>query len=127
MADQLDKFLSHLPRRIEPAHGEAAAPSRSSGGGEADAGQRALGAFLREKSATESQSKKFLATAVWLHAKGRGRLKTGDVTNALRENNQSRLGNASQCLAGNITQGYCERDGDQFFVTDDGVASLNAS
>ena len=89
-----------------------------------DIGKKALGTFLRERNATEVNNKKFLAVAVWLEAKGSNRMKTGDVTTALRENNQNRLGNASQCLADNVKQGFCERDGDKFFVTQEGKDSI---
>lgn len=80
--------------------------------------------FLKSKSAIKNQLQKFLATAIWLHAKGNNRLSTGEVTKALKDSNQARLGNASDCLAQNVTKGYIERDGKQFFVTDEGKASL---
>jgi len=83
-----------------------------------------LGTFLRDKKVGDNQTKKFLATAVWLESKGQSRLKTGDVTKALSANNQSKLGNASQCLAVNVKQGYCERDKSQFYVTPQGKDSL---
>jgi hypothetical protein len=82
-----------------------------------------LATFLREKSVGDNQTKKFLATAVWLEAKGQTRLQTGNVTKALSDN-QSRLGNPSQCLADNVKQGYCECDKKQFFVTTEGKDSL---
>ncbi len=83
-----------------------------------------LGTFLREKKVGDNQTKQFLATAVWLESKGQNRLKTGEVTKALSDNNQSKLGNPSQCLADNVKQGYCERDKKQFYVTPQGKASL---
>ena len=83
-----------------------------------------LGTFLRERKVGENQTKQFLATAVWLESKGQNRMKTGDITKALSDNNQSKLGNPSQCLADNVKQGYCERDKKQFYVTPQGKASL---
>jgi hypothetical protein len=71
-----------------------------------------LGTFLREKKVGDNQTKKFLATAVWLESK------------ALTDNSQSRLGNPSQCLADNVKQGYCDRDKKQFYVTPQGKESL---
>jgi hypothetical protein len=85
-----------------------------------------LGTFLKEKKVGDNQTKKFLATAVWLESRGQSRLKTGDVTKALSDNNQSKLGNPSQCLADNVKQGYCERDKKQFYVTPQGKESLEA-
>ena len=86
--------------------------------------QQPLASFLKTKDATTNQTKKFLATAVWLEAKGKNRLTTGDVTKALKDNSQKRLGNASDCLSQNISKGYCERDGKEFFITDEGRSSL---
>ena len=86
--------------------------------------KKTLPAFLQEKNATTKQVKKFLATAVWLEAKGQSRLTTSDVTKALNDANQKRLGNPTDCLNQNVTKGYCEKDGKQFFVTDDGKSSL---
>jgi len=49
---------------------------------------------------------------------------TRDIVRALKDSSQSRLGNASRELANNISSGFIARDGDQFFVTDPGKASL---
>src|SRR4029077_12207894 len=70
-----------------------------------------LASFLRDKGAATSQVRKFLASAVWLHAKGKTRLPTADVTSALKESNQSRLGNPADCLNKNVAKGHCEKDG----------------
>ena len=83
-----------------------------------------LPSFLKEKNATRAQTKKFLATAIWLQSKGKERMLTSDITQALKDSNQSRLANASRELAMNITSGFVERDGKQFFVTDQGKTSL---
>lgn len=83
-----------------------------------------LAAFLKDAQVGKSATKRFLATAEWLHRKGNGELQTRDVTKALRENHQPRLGNASQCLINNVNGGYCEKHGRNFYVTDDGRASL---
>jgi hypothetical protein len=124
VAEQYDKFLAHLDAKqaIEPKQ-------KTDVGAQADQDQSkvALGSFLKKLGATENQSKKLLATAVWLHGKGSRRLKTGEITQALRDNNQARLGNASQCLANNVSQGFIEREGDTFFVTDEGRDSMSKS
>ena len=80
--------------------------------------------FLDQKKAKDNQVRRFLATAEWLHLKGKKDLQTSDVTKALRENRQGRLSNASDSLNKNITKGLCEKDGSDFFVTDDGRKDL---
>ncbi len=83
-----------------------------------------LPSFLSEKNATTNQVRKFLCTAVWLMAKGKDRLQTTEITKALRESHQSRLGNPADCLQKNIAKGYCEKNGKEFFVTEEGRKSL---
>lgn len=123
---QLDKILGKAEELIE-----LAPPSQGSGAGEGGAGQqpmgsdseiakKPLGSYLKEKGATSDQTKKFLVTSIWLEAKGQSRLKPGDVSKALKDNNQTRLGNTSQCLANCVKKGHCERDGNQFYVTQEG-------
>ncbi len=128
VAAQLATVLSKAPELLKLA---AATPVGSGSGGthppmgaDLDIAKKPLATFLQQKSATTDQTKKFLATAVWLESKGATRNKTGDVTKALADNNQKRLGNASQCLAANISKGYCEKDGQSFYVTEEGKKSL---
>ena len=84
-----------------------------------------LAAFLKAKNATSNQVRKFLSTAVWLHDRDhKDRLTTGDVTKALSDNQQSRLGNASDCLNQNVGKGFCEKDGKGFYVTEEGRAEI---
>ena len=85
---------------------------------------QALGTFLKNKNATSNQTLKFLVTSIWLEAKGKNRLKTSDVTDALKKANQSKLGNASECLNKNLSKGFCEKDGNDFYITDEGRSSL---
>src|ERR1041384_2419518 len=84
------------------------------------AGSQTLASFLRDKNASTNQVKKFLATAIWLHSKGKKRLGTADVTRALKDSNQTRLGNPADCLNKNVAKGHCEKDGKDFFVTTEG-------
>lgn len=86
----------------------------------------ALPIFLSQKNATKSQNQKFLATAVWLHSRGKNRLTVSDVTSALSQNNQGRLGNPSDVLSQNVGKGFCEKDGKEFFVTPEGKAALSS-
>lgn len=70
------------------------------------------------------QVKKFLATAAWLTHRGQRMLSTGMISRALKDNQQRRLGNPSDCLGKNIAQGFCEKDGSNFFVTTEGWKNL---
>jgi hypothetical protein len=132
LSKQLDKILAQAEKLIQlaPAPSDNADVSAHSDTGHRPMGKdssiakKTLPAFLQEKNATRNQVKKFLATAVWLEAKGQNRLQTTDVAKALKDANQTRLGNPADCLNKNVTKGYCEKDGKQFFVTDDGKNSL---
>lgn len=133
VATQLDKILEKVPAlvRVVPRsqsndseiqqqkHKEA---SISSSEGVAT---KTLATFLKEKSATSNQIRKFLATALWIEAKGKKRITTIDVTKALKDNNQSKLTNASEALNQNVSKGYCEKDGKEFYVTEEGKTSLH--
>jgi len=125
---QLDKILSKAEELIQlapPPPAPAGPPSDHKPPMVEDnviAG-KALGSFLSEKGATSNQNKKFLSTAIWLEAKGKKRIKIKDVTSALKSNNQSRIGNPSRSLGYNVKKGYCEKDGQEFYVTDEGKQS----
>lgn len=129
VAEQLDKILDKAdclmkfapPVNDQPPNHEA---QESSSESEADNTGKPLGAFLREKNAVTNQVQKFLVTAIWLHQKGHKRLRTNDVTTALRDNSQTKIGNPSRALASNITKGHCEKAGNKFFVTDEGKRSI---
>ena len=118
---KLPKLITDVTTLAEQVPAESAGDD--SNGNTESGTSSTLASFLREKKA-DSQPKRFLATAQWLHQKGSERIKTGDVTQALRENSQRRLSNASECLNRNISKGLCERDGKEFFVTDEGRNSL---
>jgi NADH pyrophosphatase NudC (nudix superfamily) len=83
-------------------------------------GNQTLATFLKSKTALSTQNDKFLATAIWLDAKGKDRLKTSDVSSVLKDAKQVKLGNAADCLNQNLSKGFCERDGKTFFVTEEG-------
>ena len=128
VAKQLDKILAQAEKLVNLAPEEHDEESRDSGkkpmGKDNSIAAKTLPAFLHEKGANSNQVKKFLVTAVWLEAKGQNRLQTRDITKALKDAHQSRIGNATECLNQNVSKGYCEKDGKQFFVTDDGKRSL---
>jgi hypothetical protein len=84
-----------------------------------------LSVFLREKNASTNQVKKFLATSAFLQLNGKNRLTTSDITKALKEANQTKIGNPSEYLNQNVKKGYCEKDGSKnFFVTSHGFEEL---
>lgn len=128
VAKQLDKIPAQAEKLIQLAppagHDEQGDNRHKPLGKDPSIGTKTLASFLKEKNATRKQVTKFLATAVWVHAKGQNRLETKDVTEALSNANQTRLGNPADCLNQNVTKGHCEKDGKQFFVTDDGKNSL---
>ena len=127
VAEQLDKILTKAEGLIvvappteqapvEPQHKPMAKDPAIAG--------KTLPSFLGEKTASKNQVKKFLATAIWLEAKGKKRLATKEVAQALKASNQARLSNPANCLNRNVSKGYCEKDGQEFFVTQEGKKSL---
>lgn len=83
-----------------------------------------LALHLKKLNAESVQTRKFLATADWLRRKGQTKLKTADVNAALKNAQQKRLGNASECLNSNVAKGFVEKDGSYFFVTSEGLKEL---
>lgn len=131
VAAQLDKILEKAPELIKLAPKRQIAEMAPSDSHptiqmqqDDSIAQQTLPGFLQEKGAMKPQVRKFLATAIWLMAKGKDRLTTSDVTQAVRESKQRRLSNASDCLNKNVAKGYCEKDGKEFFVTQEGKGSL---
>jgi hypothetical protein len=82
-----------------------------------------LASYIRSKAAEGSQALRFLVTADWLRRRGRP-LSAAAVAKALVENQQSRLANAADCLNKNVAKGWCEKNGDGFFVTPEGLKEL---
>lgn len=127
---QLDKILEKAPQLINiiptppPAGVGTSVGSHTPIGLDPSIAQQPLATFLRAKNATTNQVKKFLATAIWLESKGKNRLNTNDITQALKDSNQARLSNASDSLNKNINKGFCDKDGKEFFVTAEGKNSL---
>lgn len=128
LAKQLDRILAQAEKLIqlvpEKADETDGSPEKKPMGKDQAIAKKTLPSYLQEKGATRNQVKKFLVTAVWLEAKGSNRMTTADVTKALKTTNQTRLGNPADCLNKNVTKGFCEKEGQHFFVTGEGKDSL---
>ena len=106
VAKQLDKILAkaeELVAIVPPAAQPPTDPHHQQMQGDASIASKTLPAFLTDQGASKSQVKKFLATAIWLQGKGNRRVTTSQVTKALKDSNQSRLGNAADCLNKNVS------------------------
>jgi hypothetical protein len=124
LSGELEKLLAKLPELVEISQPEDE-PSNPPGPKPKNGKLGTLAAFLKDNNATDNQVKKFLATAVWLHATtGKDRVTTGEVRKALQTANQSKLTNPANCLNQNVTKGDAEKDGGGFFVTEPGRKSL---
>jgi len=80
--------------------------------------------FLKEKKADKNQVKKFLATAVFLHAQGDEKFSTPQISKTLKSAGLEKLVNASDCLNKNEKKGFCIKDDKEFILTDLGVHSI---
>jgi hypothetical protein len=128
VSEQLDKFMENAAKlaavtAVEDEDGSGGSATSTNGKKTSGIAAKPLATFLKERGATTNQTKKFLATAIWLETKGQKRLSTSDVSKALRDSNQTKLNNPSECLNQNVKKGFCEKDGKQFFVTEDGKTS----
>ncbi|GAB5604370.1 hypothetical protein [Sideroxyarcus sp. TK5] len=133
LSEQLDKILERAENLMSLAPIPAIPAALGINGasheaanlsGHAEISSKPLAIWLKEKGADTNQNLKFLATAIWLESKGQNRLQTKDVTSALGTANQKRLGNAAENLNQNVKQGFCEKEGKQFYVTEEGKRKL---
>jgi hypothetical protein len=113
---QLSKFSAHTLGDKDKLGGGAARRDVEEAG--------SLATFLQKHGGGKSQEHRFLATAQWLHLRGSQDLKTADVSKALRDNHQSRLGNPSDSLNKNVRKGFCEKTPTGFFVTEEGNKAI---
>ena len=121
LSKQLDKLLekaSQLSKSTPP--GEI---GKERNGEHSKRFTKTLASYIKEKGGDKVQVDRFLATADWLRQRGE-KLETSAVTKALSDNHQKRLGNPADCLNKNIAKGFCEKQGDGFFITPDGLAHL---
>jgi hypothetical protein len=125
LTEQFDKVLALNPR-IVAKNGQ---PTREGDGSESGDRDFAvpLAKHLRDKGAEVNQVRRFLATADWLRRRGAPTLTSSAVAKALSENQQKRLGNPADCLNKNVSKGHCEKKGEGFFITPDGLALLGYS
>ncbi|MCG7575140.1 hypothetical protein MHM39_16370 [Phaeobacter sp. CNT1-3] len=130
LAEQLDKVLetanSH-PTSLDEAEQESVTVGPEATGNSGAQNVSSLASYLKTKNASSSQVKRFLSTAGWLAKKGNNALKTADVTKALRDNHQTRIGNPADTLNNNVSKGFCEKTSDGFFITPEGWAELGDS
>lgn len=120
---QLDKLLASAPALAAIHPSDVGGEDVGNGLG-VDPTVGPLPTFLQKNGAMSNQVKRFLATAEWLHKKGKRRLQSKDIVKALSDANQKRLGNPADCLAKNVAKGHCEKDGADFYVTPDGSATF---
>lgn len=131
LGKQLDKVLEKIPELLKielvnptiesqntPTEADSTAVNSLA---ESSTAPKNIVTFLKEKNSTTNQINKFLVTAVYLQLNGKERVTTTDVAQILKSSNQSKLSNASDALNKNVGKGYCEKDGSQFFVTQEGL------
>lgn len=80
--------------------------------------------FLKDKNAEKNQVKKFLATAVYLHAQGIEKFSTPIISKTLKAARIEKLINASDCLNKNEKKGFCIKDDKEFILTESGIRSI---
>lgn len=132
LSKQLDKVLAKIPELVAVAPQENGrngdgGGNTGSGGHEPSSGRASgtLAAYLKATGSTSVQTRKFLATATWLHdSQDKKRITTKEVSDALNGHNQGKLKNASENLNQNVGKGHCVKDGRTFYVTPEGRASL---
>ena len=125
VSTQLDKILETAVKlsqvAVSPKDDQRSPP------GEIDAGSlftATLAGHIKAKNGEVNQVRRFLATADWLRLRKSEKLNTSAVAKALSDNHQKRLGNPSDCLNKNVSKGHCEKLGDDFFITPDGLKEL---
>ncbi len=133
LSEQLDKLIEKIPQLSKvhsQEHDETGGTGKGTGtGASAAAGHKVtetLAAFLKAKSATTNQVRKFLATAIWLHDHGNTEVvNTSDVIAALSNARQKELTNPAASLNQNASKGFCsKKTRNQFFVTEEGRTNI---
>lgn len=133
LSTQLDKILEKVPEllKIELQNSEPNNGTKSTSNSPMQEtivnpeAPKNLPHFLKDKNATTNQVQKFLATATFIQLNGKKRWTTAIIAKMLKDSNQNRLGNPSDCLSQNIKKGFCEKDGSEYFVTSEGLNHLS--
>ena len=129
LSEQLDKLIEKIPQLSKvhsQKHAETGGTGTGAGTGSGAAASQTitgiLAAFLKAKSATTNQVRKFLATAIWLHDhESMEFVNTSDVIAALSDAKQKELTNPAASLNQNVSKGFCsKRTKNQFYVSDEG-------
>ena len=127
LAQQLDKVLKAAPdlAKTQPQAESKSSPDTVAAHVTASGGTVVtLAAYIKAKGGDSNQIKRFLATADWLRQRGENQLTTAKVTKALSDSHQKRLGNSADCLNQNVRKGFCEKNGDGFFITPEGLGDM---
>lgn len=131
VSEQLGIFLDRVEEipvsDIQPVNNPTSGSATGETANENQTQVSSLKRHLEERGALKNQNDRFLATADWLRRKGVTELTSSAISKALKENQQSRLGNASDCLNQNVGKGFCEKDGKTFFITPEGFEHLGYS
>lgn len=115
--------FEHLAKLAAPMNSANA----NDGGTGAAANEKPVGSLashIKEKGGESNQNQRFLAAADWLRRKGQTQLKTSLVSSTLKENQQKKLSNPSEALNQNVSKGFCEKAGSNFFITPEGLKHL---
>ncbi len=123
LASQLDKILQAAPKLSE-LHVLTKTSEPNNTAPAADSITESLATYLKSRQADTIQNRKFLVTADWLRRRGSNSLTTSAVTKALSDNQQKRLGNATECLNQNRRKGFCEKQGNGFYITEEGLQEV---
>jgi hypothetical protein len=125
-SQQLQHVLSQVPELIKIPEVLAPEASAEEGKGEPAATKPvgSLASHIKAKGGDTNQLQRFMATADWLRLKGETALKTGLISKALAENHQKKLSNPADCLNKSVSKGHCEKNGDGFFITPEGLKTL---
>lgn len=123
---QLDKVLTRALELGKLKLEDNDAPGGDSNDASSSDGKfsKSLASYIKEKGADSNQTLRFLAVADWLRLRGEKQLTTAAVSKALSTHHQKRLSNPADCLNKNVGKGLCEKTGDGFFITPDGLEAL---
>jgi hypothetical protein len=130
LASQLDKILNKIPELLKielasPVVKELKVnPVKLKENNGSSIKEITLASWLKDKTATTNQTRKFLATAAYLQLNGQERITSGEVKQALSKNSQSALTNPSESLNQNNSKGFCQKDGKSFYITPEGFKEL---